>query len=206
MMSASPPLQVPDQDRALVQAARDHDLAAFERLVRRYEARVYRLAMHITGNETDAEDVLQETFLKAYTHLDQFQGQSRFYTWLARIAINEALMRLRKRRVRPEVSLDEEIESGETALPRHIRDWRPNPEQQYAEAELNRILRNSIASLPLHYRTVFQLRDIDELSTEETAEVMNISVAAVKSRLLRARLQLRNKLSHYFASRRVATP
>ncbi len=205
-MSASPPLPISDQEQDLVQAARGHDMAAFERLVRRYEARVYRLAVHITGNEPDAEDVLQETFLKAYTHLDQFQGQSRFYTWLARIAINEALMRLRKRRGQPEVSLDEEIEAGEATLPRHVQDWRPNPEQLYAESELNRILRGSIASLPLHYRTVFQLRDIDELSTEETAELMGISMPAVKSRLLRARLQLRNKLARYFASRRMVKP
>lgn len=201
-MSASPPLWVADQDLDLVQAAREHDLAAFESLVRRYEARIYRLALHITGNEQDAEDVLQESFLKAYTRLDQFQGHSRFYTWLVRIAVNESLMRLRKRKGKSFVSLDEEIESGDAMLPRIVQDWRPNPEQQYAEAELSRILRRSIASLPLNYRTVFQLRDIDELSTEETAELLGLSVAAVKSRLLRARLQLRNKLSRYFMSRR----
>ncbi len=205
-MSATPPLIIADQDWELVQAARRHDLGAFERLVRRYEARVYRLAIHITGNGPDAEDIVQETFLKAYTRLEQFQGQSQFYTWLARIAVNEALMRLRKRRGHKEVPLDEEVDSGEAVAPRSIKDWRPNPEQQYAESELNAILRRSIASLSLKYRAVFQLRDIDELSTEETAELLGISTPAVKSRLLRARLQLREKLSRYFAIRRQRHP
>jgi RNA polymerase sigma-70 factor (ECF subfamily) len=197
-VSVSPPVQVADDELSLVIAAQGGDLAAFEELVRRYESRILRLAEHITGNAEDAQDVLQDTFLKAYSKLDQFQRNSRFYTWLVRIAVNESLMRLRKRRGNKTVSLDQEIETDEDLVPRQIADWHPNPEQQYATEQVREILGRTIASLPLAYRSVFQLRDVEGLSTEETADVLHISVPAVKSRLLRARLQLREKLSSYF--------
>jgi RNA polymerase sigma-70 factor, ECF subfamily len=194
---ANPMIVAPDDEGILVAAAKDGDIAAFESLVSRYERKIFRLAQHITQNNEDAEDVSQEAFLKAYEHLPEFQGNSRFYTWLVRIAVNQALMKLRKRRTR-DVSLDEEIETEENFVPREVEDWGPSPEERYSQEELARILSHVIGELDPPFRTVFQLRDIDELSTEETADVLGISVPAVKSRLLRARLKLREKLNRYF--------
>jgi RNA polymerase sigma-70 factor (ECF subfamily) len=188
----------PDNELALVRAAKSGDISAFEQLVKRYDRNVFRLAQHITQNREDAEDVVQEAFLKAYTHLNGFQEQSKFYTWLVRIAVNESLMKLRRRRADKTVSLDEEIETEENSIPREVTDWRPNPEQEYKQAEMNQILTKTIAGLPGGFRTVFVLRDIEGLSTEETAEALQLSVPAVKSRLLRARLQLRERLNKFF--------
>ena len=176
-------------------------MEAFTELVNRYERKIFRLTQHITGNREDAEDTLQETFLKAFSHLSQFQGESRFYTWLVRIAVNESLMKLRKRKATEALSLDENIETEEAPIPREIAAWDPNPEQKYAQQELREILDRAVSSLPPIFRTVFVLRDLDQLSTEETAEALNLSVPAVKSRLLRARLQLRENLTHYFQRR-----
>ena len=192
-------------DVALVERARAGDLSAFDQLVRQYERQVFRIAQHITQNREDAQDVVQDAFFKAYQKLDQFQGNSKFYTWLVRIAVNEALMRLRKRRTAKTVSMDEEVQTEEGSLPRDFADWNPNPEQQYKQAELKEILQKTIQGLPPGFRTVFTLRDVEGLSTEETAEALNLSVPAVKSRLLRARLQLRERLSRFFRSTREAT-
>jgi RNA polymerase sigma-70 factor (ECF subfamily) len=177
-------------------------MAAFESLVKRYDRNVFRIAQHITQNREDAEDVVQDAFLKAYTNLGQFQGQSKFYTWLVRIAVNEALMRLRRRRPERMVSLDEDVKTEEDSMPREIADWTPNPEQQYNQAELKDILSRTIQGLPTSFRTVFVLRDVEGLSTEETAEALGLSIPAVKSRLLRARLQLRERLTKYFRKKR----
>lgn len=185
-------------DAVLVDRARGGDLAAFSELVRRYERRVYRTARHIVQNDEDAEDVLQEAMLKAFEHLDSFQGNSKFYTWLVRIAVNESLMKLRKRKSDRTVSLDESIETDEEPIVREIAVWEDNPEQRYSQAELREILDRAIESLKPIFRTVFILRDVEELSTEETAEVLGLSIAAVKSRLLRARLQLRERLTRTF--------
>lgn len=183
---------------ALIARARAGDTAAFTQLVERYERKIYRLARHITQNDEDAEDVLQDSFLKAFQHLKDFQEQSRFYTWLVRIAVNESLMRLRKRKPGRFVSLDEEIDTGEETVAREIAVWDDNPEQRYSQQELREILMQAVDSLSPIFRTVFILRDIDELSTEETARALNISVPAVKSRLLRARLELRDRLTKFF--------
>jgi len=142
--------------------------------------------------------VLQETFMKAYEHLDQFQGNSKFYTWIVRIAVNQALMKLRRRKTDKSVSLDETIDTGEDTMVREIAAWDENPEQRYTRDELGGILDTAVQSLEPPYRSVFVLRDMDELSTEETAEALGLSVPAVKSRLLRARLQLREKLTRFF--------
>jgi RNA polymerase sigma-70 factor, ECF subfamily len=182
----------------LVAQARAGDTRAFSDLVRRYEGKIFRLAQHVTQNREDAEDVLQETFLKAYEHLDQFQGNSKFYTWIVRIAVNQALMKLRRRKTDKSVSLDEAIDTGEDTVVREIAAWDPDPEQRYSQDELRGILDNAVQSLAPPYRSVFVLRDVEDLSTEETAEALNLSVPAVKSRLLRARLQLREKLTRYF--------
>ena len=188
----------PHPDVLLVSRAREGDVAAFETLVKQYDRQVFRIAQHITQNREDAQDVVQDAFLKAYQKLDQFQGNSKFYTWLVRIAVNEALMRLRKRRTGKMVSIDEDIQTEEGSVPRDLAEWRPNPEQQYNQAELAEILRKTINGLPPGFRVVFVLRDVEGLSTEETAETLGLSVPAVKSRLLRARLQLRERLSRYF--------
>jgi RNA polymerase sigma-70 factor (ECF subfamily) len=188
---------VKDDEGALVAAAKAGDINAFETLVDRYERKIFRLAQNITQNKEDAEDVMQEAFLKSYQHLGEFQGNSRFYTWLVRIAVNQALMKLRKRRPN-QVSLDEEVDTGEDTMPREVEDWGPSPEERYKQAELGTILTNTIAELEPPFRIVFQLRDIEELSTEETAEALGLSIPAVKSRLLRARLKLRQKLNRYF--------
>jgi len=187
---------------ALVQAAKNGDLEAFSELVQRYDRNIFRIAQHITHNEEDAEDVVQNAFLKAYQNLEQFQGNSKFYTWLVRIAVNEALMRLRKRRNDRTVSLDEDMETEEGTMPREVADWSPNPEQIYGQSELGDILKKTVQGLPPGFRTVFALRDIEGLSTEETAEMLGLSVPAVKSRLLRARLQLRERLTKYFKSKK----
>jgi len=186
---------------ALVQKAKSGDVSAFEELVKRYDRNVFRIAQHITQNREDAEDVVQDAFLKAYGNLNQFQGQSKFYTWLVRIAVNEALMKLRRRRPERMISLDEEVKTEEDSVPREVADWSPNPEQQYSQAELREILTKTIQGLPPGFRTVFVLRDVEGLSTEETADALELSVPAVKSRLLRARLQLRERLSRYFQRR-----
>jgi RNA polymerase sigma-70 factor, ECF subfamily len=185
-------------ESALVARAQAGDQAAFTTLVDHYQRKIYRIGKNITQNNEDAEDVLQETFLKAYEHLDGFQGNSKFYTWIVRIAVNEALMKLRKRRGDRFVSLDEPIETGEEEVKREVAVWEDNPEQRYSREEMQHILEEAVDDLKPDFRTVFALRDIEELSTEETAEALGISVPAVKSRLLRARLALREKLTRQF--------
>ena len=192
------PSQVVREDEPqLVAAAKAGEVSAFETLVGRYERKIFRLTQNITQNREDAEDAMQEAFLKAYEHLGEFQGNSRFYTWLVRIAVNQALMKLRKRRPN-QISLDEDVDTGEDMVPREVEDWGPSPEQRYEQTELSSILASNIAELDPAFRIVFQLRDIEELSTEETAEALGLSVPAVKSRLLRARLKLRQRLNRYF--------
>ncbi len=189
---------VRDDEAQLVSAAKAGDTTAFEELVNRYERKIFRLGMNITQNREDAEDVMQDAFLKSYQNLDRFQGESRFYTWLVRIAVNEALMKLRKRRPN-QVSLDEPLtDDGDDSVFREIEDWGPSPEKKFAQTELNDILNSVIAELDPIFRVAFLLRDVEGLSTEETGQILGISSAAVKSRLLRARLKLRQKLNKYF--------
>lgn len=197
-MSSSVTASPAFDEAALVARTRSGDTDAFGELVMRYENKIYRLAKNITQNDQDAEDVLQDAFLKAFEHLDTFQGNSKFYTWLVRIAVNEALMRLRKRKGDRSVPLDEPIDTGEEMVNREIAVWADNPEQQYSRDEYQDILNQAVESLKPDFRIVFTLRDIEELSTEETAEALGISIPAVKSRLLRARLALREKLTRHF--------
>ena len=192
------PTLAADPESALVARAKAGDASAFTELLEMYDRRVYRVAKNILQNDEDAEDALQETFLKAYEHLDRFEGNSKFYTWVVRIAVNEALMKLRKRRGGKEISLDEPIEQGEETVKREIAVWDGNPEEKYSQQELREILDQAVQSLKPDFRIVFTLRDIEELSTEEAAEALGVSIAAVKSRLLRARLALREKLTKKF--------
>jgi RNA polymerase sigma-70 factor (ECF subfamily) len=194
----------PHPDVALVERVRNGDVSAYDELVRKYERQIFRIAQHITQNREDAEDVMQDAFLKAYEKLEQFQGNSKFYTWLVRIAVNESLMRLRKRRTGKFVSIDEDVETDEGSVPRDLADWAPNPEQNYTQAEMGKILEKTIKGLPAGFRVVFELRDVQGLSTEDTADALGLSVPAVKSRLLRARLQLRERLSRYFRRKKNA--
>ncbi len=198
-MVESPQIRPAADEATLVAQAKAGSYPAFEELVSRYEKKIYRLGLNITGNVQDAEDVLQETFLKAFEHLPDFRADSRFYTWIVRIAVNEGLMKLRKRRSDKTVSFDEPVEGEEgEAVPRDFADWKPNPEQLLAQAELERILRDAGQALPPIFRTVFLLRDVEGLSTEEAAELLGITPGAVKARLFRARLRLREELSRVF--------
>lgn len=196
--SVSPSIVREDEQR-LVHAAQNGDSAAFEELVARYDRRIFRITRNITGNQEDAEDAMQEAFLKAYAHLKGFQGGSRFYTWLVRIAVNESLMRLRRRRPN-HFSIDEPLpgKGDSEGMPLELEDWDPNPEQKYAHAEITNILSGFIEQMDIAYRSVLVLRDVDELSTQETADALGLSVGGVKTRLSRARLMLRENLNAYF--------
>jgi len=187
-----------DDESVLVSQAKAGNYDAFEALVNRYEKKIYRLGLNVTGNEEDAEDVLQETFLKAFQNLPRFREDSRFYTWIVRIAVNEGLMKLRKRRSDKSVAMEETFNEDGDAMPREFTDWKPNPEQLLAQEELRQILEKAAESLPPTYRAVFFLRDVENFSTEETAEMLNLTVSAVKARLFRARLYLREQLSKVF--------
>src|SRR3981189_2771736 len=165
-------------EMALVQAAKGGDVSSFEELVRRYDRNVFRIAQHITQNREDAEDVVQDAFLKAYGNLAQFQEQSKFYTWLVRIAVNEALMKLRRRKPERTVSLDEDVKTEDDSLPREVADWSPNPEQQYTQSELREILTKTIHGLPAPFGTVFVLGEGEGLSPEEPAEALGLPVPA----------------------------
>jgi RNA polymerase sigma-70 factor (ECF subfamily) len=180
-------------------ALRQGDRAEFARLVESYSDTIYRVAMKMLENEQDAEDVLQETFIKAYRGLKNFDGRSRLSTWLYRIATNEALMVLRRSQ-KVTVSIDEPInEDEDLAEPRQIIDWCCLPEDELMTSETRQHLDHAIDSLPPSLRVVFVLRDLEGLSTAEAGEVLNLSETAVKTRLSRARLRLRESLSGYFS-------
>ena len=191
-------VQETSDDLALVHASKRGDLAAFEKLVKRYDRKLFRIAQHLTHNREDAEDVVQEAFLKAFLHLDQFRENAKFSTWLTRIAMNQSLMMLRKRRPTREVSIDNDFQSDDVNLPIDVEDWTPNPEQLYRATQLREILRATLQKLGPGLRVVFVLRDIEGFSLQETAEALGLSVIAVKARSFRARLQLREQLSKYF--------
>jgi len=185
-------------DLALVHACKDGDAAAFEQLVKRYDGRLFRIAQHITHNREDAQDAVQEAFLKVFRKLTQFRENSQFSTWLIRITVNESLMKLRKQRSGREVSIDD-FQSEEHMAAFELADWAPNPEELYRGSELRSILRSELQELRPALRVVFVLRDVEGLSTEQTANVLELTHVAVKTRLLRARLQLRKQLSKYFS-------
>jgi RNA polymerase sigma-70 factor (ECF subfamily) len=199
-LADAPAVSLDVEDSVLVERVREGEKEAFSELVDRHARKIFRLARHITKNDDDAADVLQEAFLKAYSRIDQFHGDSKFYTWLVRITVNEALMRLRKRRGDRTVSLNQDVETEDGAMQREVPDDAEDPEEAYGRAETREILERSIDSLADGYRSVFVLRDVEGLSTEETAEMLDLSISAVKSRLLRARLQLRDKLRRRFKS------
>ncbi len=174
------------------------DKVEFARLVEAYSGPIYRMAMKMVNDTQDAEDVLQNTFIKAFNHLRDFEGRSSLSTWLYRIAVNEALMLLRRRSPN-QLSIDEDTqtEDGEQE-PRQIVDWCCLPEGELLSKETRRKLDEAIQRLSPALRSVFLLRDVQGLSIKETAEVLNLNESVIKTRLLRARLHLRELLTAYF--------
>jgi RNA polymerase sigma-70 factor (ECF subfamily) len=193
-------------DEILVDRARTKDEAAFEELVNRYEDKLYRLAMRFVRNETDAQEILQDAFLSAWRNLPTFEGRAQFGSWMYRVTVNAALMLLRSRNRHPEVGVDEVeptalndavVENGQ--MMRSNADWSQRPDEQLQSDELRRHIQTAVDALPEGLRTVFLLRDVEELSTEDTAELLVLSVPAVKTRLHRARLALREAIGRYFS-------
>ena len=182
-------------DEELVRKSKEGDERAFGELISRYESKVYSLALKMVRNPEDAEDVLQDTFLRAYRGIKSFQGASTFSTWIYRITANSALMRLRKKQL-PTVSIED---ADERETPVNIADWTPGPVEQLLNRELQQVMDEAIEALPPEFRQVFVLRDIEEMSNAEVADVLDLSVAAVKSRLHRARLKVRNRIAGYFS-------
>lgn len=192
-------------DEVLVERARGKDEAAFEELVGRYEDKLYRLAMRFVRNETDAQEILQDAFLSAWRNLPAFEGRAQFGSWMYRVTVNAALMLLRSRNRHPEVTVDDieptalndaVAESGQTL--RGSADWSQRADEQLQSLEMRRHIQASVDALPEGLRTVFLLRDVEELSTEDTAGLLGLSVPAVKTRLHRARLALRVAIGQYF--------
>ena len=185
-----------------VEALREGDREEFSRLVDAYSGPIYRLALKMLGSATDAEDVLQNTFLKAFQHLKDFEGRSSLSTWLYRIASNEALMLLRKQR--PEIPFSDAVpEDDENSdyTPAQFTDWCCLPEEEFLSYESQTALDHAVRRLPETLRIVFVLRDIEGLSIQETSQALELSETAVKTRLLRARLRLREDLSKYYGER-----
>jgi len=186
-----------------LEALRAGDKAEFARMVEAHYGLIYRLAIKMMEDPQDAEDILQETFIKAYRHISGFDGRSKLSTWLYRIATNEALMALRRRKFSM-ISIDEPVETQETEQkPIQITDWCCLPEVEMMSSESRAYMDKAIKELPQSLRTVFLLRDIEGLSTLETAQVLDLSTAAVKTRLSRGRLRLRESLSEYYGERMI---
>jgi RNA polymerase sigma-70 factor, ECF subfamily len=190
-----------NDDMDLVHASKNGNVAAFEQLVKRYDRKLFRIAQSVTHNREDSQDVVQEAFLKAYQHLADFREACLFSTWLIRITVNQSLMKLRKQRNTREMFLDEDFgDDQDNFLPKDVTDWSPNPEQLCWASELRTILVTALKDLEPISRMVFVLRDIEGLSIDQTAAVLDMSTTAIKARLWRVRLQLRERLSKHFSA------
>lgn len=183
-----------DPDADVVAKVKAGDTDAFEELVRRHGRRVYRSLIGILGNAPEAEDALQDCFLKAFQNLSSFEGRARFSTWLVRIAINTGVQRLRARK-----DFDSIDEEADDFKPRRIQAWGENPEESYSREELKRIVEQEVMKLPAKYRVALMLRDLEELSTEQAANVLGLTIPGLKARVLRGRLMLRESMVAYFA-------
>ncbi|HSY93684.1 MAG TPA: sigma-70 family RNA polymerase sigma factor [Candidatus Binatus sp.] len=193
-------------DLDLVHASKKGDVAAFEQLVKRYDRRLLRISHTVTRNREDSEDAVQEALFKAFQNLAEFREDSQFSTWLIRITVNQSLMKLRKQRTHKPVSLDEDFQADGDVLSLDVPDHAPNPEQLCWASELRAILVRTLEELRPILRTVFVLRDVEGLTIEQTAQVLNLSQAAVKARLWRVRIQLRDRLNRYFDDRTTSAP
>ncbi len=184
-----------------IKALKEGDRSEFIRLVEEYSGMIFRLALKILNDKQDAEDVLQETFIKAFQHIPAFKGNSSISTWLYRIATNEALMMIRKRKPETGSVRIEEFEDQDDKEPIQIEDWCCLPEEELLSSETKEYLDVAIQNISNKLKVVFLLRDVEGLSVRETAEVLEISEASVKTRLSRARMRLRQELSKYFSPR-----
>jgi RNA polymerase sigma-70 factor (ECF subfamily) len=186
-----------------LEALQKRDRAVFAQVLDQNSDRIYRLGLKMLGNVQDAEDILQETFIKAFNNIDQFEGRSKVSTWLYRIAVNESLMLLRKRKGNT-IQLDAPLETDEGDLiPRQIVDWCCLPEKELMNTETRDHIQEAVKTLSDANRAAFVLRDVEGLSTQETAEALDISESAVKVRLMRARMQLREELTAFFAGKMI---
>lgn len=189
-------------ERELIERSRNGDAEAFSRLIGRYEDRIYRLAKTVcTGLSAEADDVYQDTFLTAFKKLKSFRGDSELGTWLYRIASNLCLMRRRKKSSEPFVPLLDREHDHDGAPAHQFRDWSPTPEEAARKKELVEKVSGALAKLPMDYRLVLTLRDVEGLSAEETAKILKLSIPAVKSRLHRGRLFLRDEFERAFAGK-----
>jgi len=183
-----------DPDFEIVARVRNGETDAFEELVRKHGRRVYRSLLGIVGSREEAEDALQDAFFKAFQHLPHFEGRSRFSTWLVRIAINTGLQRVRSRK-----EFDRLDEDDEEFRPRNIQAWTETPEDFYSREELRSLVEREVMKLPVKYRVALLLRDLEELSTEEAAAALGLSIPGLKARVLRGRLMLRESMVQYFS-------
>jgi RNA polymerase sigma-70 factor, ECF subfamily len=184
-----------DPDFEIVERIRNGETDAFEELVRKHGRRVYRSLLGIVGSREEAEDALQDAFFKAFQHLPHFEGRSRFSTWLVRIAINTGLQRVRSRK-----EFDRLDEDDEEFRPRNVQAWTETPEDFYSREELRSLVEREVMKLPVKYRVALMLRDLEELSTEEAASALGLSIPGLKARVLRGRLMLRESMVHYFST------
>lgn len=201
--NSPPPNPESDPDWAIVSRVQSGDIDAFEDLVRRHGRRVHLTLAGILRRDEDLEDAVQDTFIKAFQHLGGFQGRSTFLTWLTRIAINTALQRLRGRRDMESLSDSDDV--GDDFRPRQLRAWDDNPEQAYSKNVMRELVWNAVMDLPLKYRVVVMLRDLQQLSTAETAAALDLGIQGVKARLFRGRLMLREALAPHFARKETTT-
>jgi RNA polymerase sigma-70 factor, ECF subfamily len=190
---------VSDEDKPLVAASQAGDGAAFEQLISRYDRKLFRIAYHMVRNIEDAQDVVQETFIKVFKNIGRFRAQSKFSTWLYRIVVNQSLMELRRkgRKLTPVGLIVDGDEEG-NKLPIDFSDWRPNPEEQYKDSELRHLLTQLLHELRPAIRVVFIMHDIEGQQLQEIADALDLSLPAVKARSQRARLYLRERLTMYF--------
>ena len=187
-------------ESALIAAAKSGNAQAFEALIARHQRSILAVALRLTRVRQDAEDIMQQSFQKAFLHLGQFEGRSSFSTWLTGVAINETRMLQRKRGGKHELSIDDLYENAETVTPLEIPDSAPDPEADYSRREWGRMLSSAMNELPHKTRRAIQLRELDERSTEETARIMGMSVGAVKARIFQGRKRLRKRLERFVGS------
>ncbi len=188
------------RENELIERAKNRDHAAFEELVKRNQARIYNLGLKLLGNREDAADLLQETFINAYYALPKFEGKSAFSTWLYRIATNNAFMKMRKKKI-PLVRFEPVDDQDGKKHFTEIADWSGDPKAHLQNEELKILIEKSVNALPGKYKTIFVLHDIEGFSTEEISKMLELSVPAVKSRIHRSRMYLRDRLSQYFHNR-----
>lgn len=189
------------EEPQLVAAARQGDHQAFCILINQYYRNVYNVVLKIARNNEDTEDALQDAFLKAYCNVKRFQGNSRFYTWLVRIAVNEALMKLRKRHSDRHVPIEDVAPFGSDLPMARTHSWSDDPERRYAQLEAQEILHHALAGLSPRLSTAFKLRNVEDLSMRETADALGLSSSAVKSRLVRARSRLKRRLRTVYSEK-----